>query len=215
LTLPALFGAVGLMISLRLSKSQFVRATGLLSEIDARWAMVQSETTDGQHVYLEWLASSNPERLRALRQGWRTRRAWVVCPWVLGAMAAISIWGGDTQTAFILSTLGVLVGSAIPGLLKEGDPNWLNLSIGVSMGQIIKSRFEVGLLYSLGAIVPASLISLILLPNGGWYPLLLSFLLSVLSSSFSAWLGVNHRRKILAWYAPVALFLWSIVGGLG
>ena len=100
-----------------------MRATAILHEIDARWVTVDSEGQGHeQPVYLDWLAKGAPERLRALRQGWRMRRSLALGPWICGTLGALSAWSGNSDAAVLLMCLGIVLGASISGLCRDGDP---------------------------------------------------------------------------------------------
>ena len=72
---PACLGMIGWIVALKLADRHLIRAGMILSDIDAHWGVVES-AEDDKAVYLDWLATDNPHRLRLLRQSWRLHR-WV------------------------------------------------------------------------------------------------------------------------------------------
>ena len=69
-------------------------------------------------------------------------------------MAFISGWSGDLNTCFAISAIGVCLVSGIPILLSQGDPQWLDLALGVNPRKVALARWQTAVLYSQGAILP-------------------------------------------------------------
>ena len=123
-------------------------ATAVLAEIDARWAELEEQEEESHRVYLDWLAETDSEFRRALRQGWRALRIWPLMAWTFGFFAFISFWSDDPQIGLLVAAVGVSVGSVVPILLGKGDPEWLDLALGVDRRRVFIARWKTGVLYS-------------------------------------------------------------------
>ena len=206
--LPIILGVVGSGMAVSLAKSEYVLATAILAEIDARWANLEVED-EQQQVYLDWLASKNPELKRALRQGWRRLRIWPLGAWAVGGLAFISGWSGDLQTCLVISAVGVCFVSGIPILLSQGDPKWLDLALGVDQRKVAVARWQTAVLYAQGAIIPV----VIFLRN---YPSLLIGLeiVAVVCGALSTILAARFRGGMWAYISFGILLcatLWRAV----
>ncbi|MEC8380940.1 MAG: hypothetical protein VXZ96_11490 [Myxococcota bacterium] len=214
LLLPGAIGLLGCGLALKLAPGQLVRATAILHEIDAHWVSVDSEGQGHeQHVYLDWMAKHSPERLRTLRQGWRMRRSLAIGPWICGALGALSAWSSNGEASVMFVNLGVAIGALLSGSCRDGDPLWLDYAIGVNRTKVLRARFEVGILYSAGAIIPVALVGLI----GSGIPhmaLLLCLAFAFCSASLSTFLGAKTKGPILPSYGIGVIVLWSILQGV-
>lgn len=213
LLLPSVFGVIGFKMALSLAPTQLVRATAILHEIDSRWGHVDAESgRHDTHVYLDWLAKRSPERLRALRQGWRIRRSLVMFPWGFGVFSALALWSDGQATAIGLAQIGVIIAGASAGAFRDGDPNWLNMAIGVKSNSVLRARFEVGLLYTLGSLLPLGFASLVLQPPS----ILTSYagccVLALFCCAASTSIAALTRRPVLPRYGIAAILSWSLIG---
>ena len=157
LALPFGLGVIGLALARRLAETQYVRATALLAEVDAEWALVEQKD-DPSAVYLEWVRPRHAEVLRALRQGWRQIRTWPVGAWLLGLVAAGTAWAPDgaaSARALLSTAAAACVVAALPTRLAEGDPPWLDEALGVRPLSVLLARAWVAWLYAQGVILPA------------------------------------------------------------
>ena len=89
---------------MRLAEVHLIRASMILSDIDAHWGVVE-EAEDESAVYLDWLATDNPHRLRLLRQSWRLHRWVTIGLWIMGCVAALLQWLGDDFEVMLVSGL--------------------------------------------------------------------------------------------------------------
>lgn len=215
LLLPVALGAIGLALARTLAETQYVRATALLAEVDAEWALVEQKD-DPTAVYLEWVPVRHAEVLRALRQGWRQIRTWPVGAWLLGIVAAGAAWAPDDEASgrALLYTAGAAcLIAAIPTRLAEGDPPWLDESLGVRRLSVALARAWVAWLYAQGVLLPAALALLVrhgaadairMLPVEGLVAL----------CAFGAAAAASMWRGRGVWvYAPFALLLVASVYG--
>ena len=91
---PACLGIIGWIVALKLADRHLIRAGMILSDIDAHWGGVES-VEDERAVYLDWLATDHPHRLRLLRQSWRLHRWVTIGLWLVGAIVSLLQWLGD------------------------------------------------------------------------------------------------------------------------
>lgn len=218
LALPPAVGLLGWMVALPLADRYYVRATALLSEIDAAWAGAE-EAEEAGRVYLDWLANDRPELLRALRHGWRRLRSWPSGAWIIGVIGAIGGWTEDPVglvQVMAVSGAGALLIAAIPTQMAEGDPVWLDRALGVSVTRVSIARGAVAVLYAQGAIIPA--VAALSLRQGlavGGLALVLTEGLAFLGASLAAVAAMRFRGRGVWIYGPAALLLWAaIVGNL-
>lgn len=216
LLLPPALGLAGAVVAGPLSERTYVRASALLAEIDAAWAGVD-EGDEERRVYLEWLAEGRPELLRALRQGWRRLRTWPMGAWGLGFVGVFAGWSaspGAPASVVAVAGAAVVLVSAVPTRLAEGDPPWLDDALGVDQGRVLLVRWSVGALYAQGAIVPP--IAALVVRQGGvaLMPLLLLEILALVAPLVAA-LVARRLRGRGAWvYAPLAVLAWAAVASL-
>ncbi len=159
LLLPFALGAVGLALARPLAETQYVRATALLAEVDAQWALVDQKD-DPSAVYLEWIRPRHAEVLRALRQGWRRIRTWPVGAWLLGLVAAGAAWAPDAEAparAVLSTAAAACLIAAVPTQLADGDPAWLDEALGVRPLAVGLARAWVAWLYAQGVVIPATI----------------------------------------------------------
>ncbi|MEL6344868.1 MAG: hypothetical protein AAFV53_17255 [Myxococcota bacterium] len=216
LALPPVVGVLGWFAALPLAEQYYVRATALLSEVDAQWAGVE-EAEEASSVYLDWLAQDRPEMLRALRQGWRRLRIWPTGAWVVGCISVIGGWTEDPIALTQVLTVsggGVLLISGISIRMAEGDPVWLDNALGVPKGKVAAARGAVALLYAQGAVVPA--VAVLALRHGfavaGW-ALMITEGLALGGAALAAGLASQMRGRGAWVYGPTALLLWAAIVG--
>jgi hypothetical protein len=113
LAAPAVAGAWGAWRVPAAGARAWWVGTRVLGEIEARYARVDRQRQHGR-VWLDWTARFAPaswrtHALRALRYGWRARRAWLSAQWVVAAVAVGAAWTDDpagVERAALLAGLG-------------------------------------------------------------------------------------------------------------
>ncbi|MFT4979353.1 MAG: hypothetical protein ACI8S6_005263 [Myxococcota bacterium] len=216
LALPPAVGVLGMLAAWRLSERYYVRTTTILSEIDAAWAGLEDAEEAGR-VYLDWLATGRPELLRALRQGWRTRRLWALGAWGLGAVAVFAGWSEDpsapAQVLLVAGGGGLLI-AAVPTQLAAGDPPWLDTALNVRSGRVFVARLGVAFLYAQGVLLPPA--AALLIRQGAWNAgrTLGVLEVAVLCGAALAALAAQRLRGRGLWlYGPAATLLWALILG--
>lgn len=215
LALPPIVGLLGWLAARPLADAWYVRATALLSEIDAQWAELES-AEEAKRVYLDWLAEGRPELLRALRQGWRRLRTWPTGAWLLGVACAFAGWSDAVDAparALLVTTGGALLITGIPVRMAEGDPAWLDRALAVAPGRVAVARGVAALLYAQGVIVLPAAALLIRQGLDGAAVLLLAELAAVLGASTAAAAAMRFRGRGALIYGPVAVLLWAVIAG--
>ena len=213
--MPAAAGAAGWLAARPLADRYYVRATALLSEIDAAWAGVESEE-DAQRVYLDWLAEGRPELLRALRQGWRRLRTWPSGAWLLGVVCAFAGWSSAPEApleALTITSGGALLIAAVPVKMAEGDPVWLDQALAVSPWRVAAARGSVALLYAQGVILPPAAALLIRHGSSAASVMLLAELAAVIGAAGAALAAKSLRGRGVWVYGPAAVLLWAATVG--
>lgn len=216
LGLPPALGAVGLWLSGPLADRNYVLATWLLAEVEGTYAAVE-KAEDTRAVYLEWAARDRETR-RALRQGWRRLRSFATGGWLLGAVGLLAGWSDEPAAlARVIQVAGgavVLLG-ALPARLADGDPEWLDLWLGVGRARVARGRAVATLLYQQGVVL---LPVLALLLRQGLGPALTALVtleaLAVLSAALGAALASRWRGRAIWSYGPLALILWAASAAL-
>ena len=217
LAAPPLIGLVGLWVSSRLAGAYYVRTTTILSEIDAQWAGIE-EAEEAGHVYLDWLARGRPELLRALRQGWRTRRLWALGAWGVGLVAALEGWSADPGApaqVMLVAGGGVLLIAALPTQLAAGDPPWLDTALNVSPWRVGCARAAAAFFYAQGVIVPP--IAALLVRQGS--ALSAAAVAGVLEAAalvgaaIAAGCASRLRLRGIWLYGPIATLIWALILG--
>lgn len=120
-----------------LARRTWFRGTVVLSEIDARDALI-ADPRDAGRVYLDWTTRWLPASWRVyalddLRHGWRSRRTLVTGSWLLGLLAAAAGWtdpaAGPTRAAgvaigaaFLVAANGVFLAADEPAYLRVWLP---------------------------------------------------------------------------------------------
>jgi len=216
LAIPPAVGVAGLIVARKLAERYYVRTTTILSEIDAEWAG-QDEAEEAGRVYLDWLAQGRPELLRALRQGWRTRRLWALGAWGLGAVAVFAGWSGaETAIADVLvvSGGGALLVAALPTQLAAGDPAWLDTALNVNPTRVLVARLVAAVLYAQGAIIPPVAALFIRQDLSSALTALGTLEAATLAGAALAALSARALRARGAWlYGPAATLLWAFILG--
>lgn len=214
LALPPLIGVGGALLARPLAEAWYVRATALLAEIDGAWAAVENSEAEAAHVYLEWTARGRMELLRALRQGWRRLRPWATGAWLLGLGGAFAGWTGSADAAdraLIVGAGAALLIAALPVRLADGDPEWLDRSLGVDARRVGAARAIAGWLYAQGAILPPVLALAVRHGVGPALSTLLALELVAALGAAVAALAAAHQRGRGAWlYGPAAVMIWAI-----
>jgi hypothetical protein len=139
LSLASPFGGAALAASFvpGLARRAYLRGTAVLSDIDARYAIIEDPREAGR-VYLDWAVRFLPAPLRVyalddLRHGWRTRRTFVTGGWLLALVAAGMGWteaaSGPIRAAsvavaavFVVGASGVLLAADEPAFLRVWLP---------------------------------------------------------------------------------------------
>jgi len=215
LALPPIVGLLGWLAARPLADAWYVRATALLSEIDAQWAELES-AEEAKRVYLDWLAEGRPELLRALRQGWRRLRTWPTGAWLLGVACAFAGWSDAVDAparTLLVTTGGALLITGIPVRMAEGDPAWLDRALAVTPGRVAAARGVAALLYAQGVIVLPAAALLIRQGLDGAAVLLLAELAAVLGAATAAAAAMRFRGRGALIYGPVAVLLWAVIAG--
>jgi len=209
---PLIVGAAGWALAGPASERHYVRTTALLAEIDGLFAGVEEEE-DVHAVYLERFAQGRPELLRALRQGWRSQRVWATGAWMLGLLGAWTAWTHDAEGSarvLIVTGAAVMLVSAVPTRLVDGDPLWLDETLGVNLREVMLARMAVALMYAQGAILPAVL-AFAIRQGPRVLPVFLGLeIVAVLASGIAAWVALQWRENGVWAYGPAAMLLWAV-----
>jgi hypothetical protein len=115
-----------------LARSNWFRASVVISEIDARYAAL-TEREDGLRVYLDWSIRYLPQSWRVyalndLRHGWRGRRTWISATWVVALLSFVGGWSAQAvapERAAIVAIGGVWVCAAVAIRLEQDEPAFL------------------------------------------------------------------------------------------
>lgn len=214
LLLPPAAGLGGVLLARPLAEAWYVRATALLAEIDGAWATVEAADRSDTAVYLEWAARGQIELLRALRQGWRRLRPWATGAWLLGLGGALAGWTGSADAADRALAVGagaVLLIAALPVRLAEGDPEWLDLALGVDARRVGRARAVAGWLYLQGAILPTTLALGLRHGLGAALEVALALeLIGALGAALAALAAARQRGRAVWLYGPAAVLIWAI-----
>lgn len=132
--LPPLVAVLALGRVPRLARSGWFRATAVLADIDARYAMVE-EQEEATAAYMDWLVRFLPEgagryALKDLRHGWRARRSWISAMWGVGIVAGLAAWSGDPAAptrGLALAVIGIWLTAAIGVILERDEPPFLRI----------------------------------------------------------------------------------------
>ncbi len=215
LAVPPAVGVMGWLVARPLADAWYVRATALLSEIDAQWAGLE-EAEEADRVYLDWLAEGRPELLRALRQGWRRLRTWPTGAWLLGLACAFAGWSDAAdapERALVVTAGAALLIAGIPVRMAEGDPEWLDRALSISPGRVALARGVAAFLYAQGVILLPAAALLIRQGPGGAAVLLLAELAAATGAVLAAAAAMRLRGRGGWVYGPVAVLLWAVIAG--
>ncbi|MFT5686045.1 MAG: hypothetical protein ACI8RZ_007000 [Myxococcota bacterium] len=215
LAIPPVVGLLGWLAARPLADAWYVRATALLSEIDAQWADLEG-AEEAKRVYLDWLAQGRPELLRALRQGWRRLRTWPTGAWLLGFACAFAGWSDAADApaqALAITAAGALLIAGLPVRMAEGDPEWLDRALSISPVRVAAARGVTAFLYAQGVIVLPAAALLIRQGPDGAAVMLLAELAAAIGAMLAAVAAMRLRGRGAWVYGPVAVLLWSVISG--
>lgn len=132
LALPFVAAAVAVAPIPALARAAWFRASGVLSEIDARYATL-ADPGEALRVYLDWMVRFLPSpmsrwALDDLRHGWRTRRTLVTGAWLAGLLVFAAGWTDQAigpPRAAVVAVLAVFLVAANGVLLARDEPAFL------------------------------------------------------------------------------------------
>jgi hypothetical protein len=132
LGLPVMPGVASLLALPDLARRTWLRASTVVSEIDARYAAL-ADAEEARRVYLDWAVRWLPPAvgtwaLADLRHGWRARRTLVTGAWLLGVGAFAVGWTSDPagpDRVAIVTVLATFVVAANGVLLAGDEPAFL------------------------------------------------------------------------------------------
>jgi hypothetical protein len=220
LLLPVVPGVVGLWFLPDLARRAWLRASVVVSEIDARYRAL-ADPEEARRVYLDWVVRWLPVEvgrwvLADLRHGWRARRTLVTGAWLLGVLAFAVGWTADpagptrVMVLIVLSTFLV----AANGVLLAGDePRFLRLWL---------PRGPAGVVARLGvlagwtapiALLGAASVALRASPEVGASVLMVGFGASLPAICLAVLCG-RWREHGLALYVPAAAVLSVALAGV-
>jgi hypothetical protein len=208
--MPLFLGVIGFFIARGLVSTELVRAVALLEEIDSHWKRVNNLEDDNE-VYLDWLAKESPERLRALRHGWRNHRLYPNLGWFCGALSAIAVWGGQNENGLMVAALGIVMMGSISPRLAAGDPDWLNTFLGVDQLKVMFARATITILYSLGILIPLVCMLVLKGEKTMLFPIMIMTGAIVVCSFLGAVCAKHLKAKGNGLYIPLAVVLWAII----
>ena len=210
---PLAIGIAGWFTSLRLAEVHLIRASMVLSDIDAHWGVVE-EAEDESAVYLDWLAKDNPHRLRLLRQSWRLHRWITIGLWVLGSVVALMQWLGDEFEVMLASGLLATIFVVFPAKLLQHEPQWLQWSLGIDRFTQWRAVIEVCGLIWLGYCIPIGIVQLS--TGTASVQLFGTLLLMVPLFGLVAWFGlIGRTRQGVALGMLASSGVWLSVIGIG
>ena len=220
---PAVLGIAGFALALPLAERFYVRATALLTEVDGQVDhRIAAEGARGaagaspEPVYLEWTAGGRREHLRALRQAWRSHRAWAFAAWLLGLSTLLAVWSDEvdvTARIFAVAGGGGLLMAALPLRLAEGDPPWLDRALGLRPGAVAAGRALTAVGYAQGVVLPG-LLGALRHPAREVLPALIGVEVAIFIGSCSAAALAGRLPKRAAWlYGGLAVVAWAWIGG--
>lgn len=145
LAVPFVFATLAWLPLARLGNATWARASAVLSDIDARYAVIEGESDDALRVYLDWSVRfvPNPVRrylLKDLRHGWRLRRTLITLSWLVAALGALAGWSVASASPLLALTVGVFGVAVVAsnGVLMERDQpaflrQWMPPDVGASL----------------------------------------------------------------------------------
>ena len=164
MVLPLIAGPFGFFAAQRFARSEYVRATMVLAEIDALWSIVNhNDEAERIEVYLEStcktvfrssfltpLLGDQVEMLTllSLKQGWRRYRTMIIGLWILGAVAAWNGLLGDVNTARMWLGALCVVAGFFPFMMAAHDPSSLLRMLAVKPNQMMVARGLVIVMYA-------------------------------------------------------------------
>ena len=210
---PMVIGLLGWFTALRLANVHLVRAGMILADIDAHWNIVEDNDEKGA-VYLDWLAKSNPHRLRLLRQSWRLHRWITIGLWTLGGVTALMQWVGDGFEVLLVSGCVSTAFLLFPSKILEHEPRWLQWSLAVETGTEWKAIVEVTALIWLSFCIPVFISQVF--TGGMSYLWLMGAGAVVPLCGMVAWLELNGRKMMgLSVGVLISTCIWISVIGMG
>jgi hypothetical protein len=171
LLLPILPGLLGLWFLPDLARRAWLRASIVVSEIDARYAAL-ADPEEARRVYLDWTVRWLPATvgrwvLADLRHGWRARRTLVTGAWLLGLVAFAVGWTADPAGPTRVTVVVVLATFVVAanGVLLAGDePRFLALwlprgaaGVGARLGVLLAWTAPIALLGGTSSLLRTSL----------------------------------------------------------
>ena len=189
---PGFLGFVGWIVAQKLADHHLIRAGMILSDIDSHWGVVESEE-DERAVYLDWLATGHPHRLRLLRQSWRLHRWITIGLWLMGGLVALLQWLGDDFEVVLASGIVATAFVVFPSRLLQHEPKWLQWSLGIDLRTQWRAVTEVSGLIWLSYCLPIIVVQLFF----GSIQLLglLAMILTVPLCGVVAWLELREKKK--------------------
>jgi hypothetical protein len=213
LMLPLAAGAAGYALALPLSRAWYVKATALLTEVEAELGGAPSAAED-QTVYMQGAAGEDPHLLRALRQGWRSFRPWALAPWAAGLLAAGLHWSGRSDAGGALAAAAGLALGLLPGRMAQEDPPWLDESLALRAGRVAWARAAAAMLYAAPCLVLSAAVGL-LKQGSAALPAAVGLGLGVgMGVGAGALLAARYGGRSSWLVAPVGLLLWLGLGRL-
>ncbi len=142
LALPFVAALVAWLPVPGLARRSWFRASGVLSEIRARYAALE-DPREALRVYLEWAVRFLPTRLGRyalldLRHGWRARRPWISATWLVGLGAGVAGWTADPAgvgRAVAVAAAGAWLCGAVGVVMEDDDPEFLRRWLPAESGQ--------------------------------------------------------------------------------
>jgi len=137
LAVPPVAAALAWLPVPALARANWFKATGVLADIDARWAALEGRGDDSRRAYFDWVVRWLPKdvaryALKDLRHGWRVRRPWLLGPWLAGAVAAFAGWSAGpwapgNAAAFVVAATWAF--ATIGAVLDRDDPEFLRATL--------------------------------------------------------------------------------------
>lgn len=210
---PGCLGILGWIVAQKLADQYLIRAGMILSDIDAHWGVVESEE-DERAVYLDWLATDHPHRLRLLRQSWRLHRWVTLGLWLAGGLVALLEWLGDGFEVVLASGMVATAFIVFPSRLLQHEPQWLQWSLGIDHRTQWRAVTEVSGLIWLSYCAPIIATQLFL--SSIHLSVLLAMVLTVPLCGVVAWAELHGRKKqglAIGLLCSVGIWLCAVSGG--